>query len=81
MFSNGQNQEWELFFFQVERGIIRNIIFLIKYIRKTRYLLASFFCYMRSIKKCIINYIFCIRTNAPANYLPAERNPSPFVTI
>jgi hypothetical protein len=34
---------------------------LIKYIRKTRYLLASFFlCYMRSIKsKCIINYIFC----------------------
>jgi hypothetical protein len=55
---------------------------LIKYIKKTRYLLASFLCYMRSIKsKCIINYIFCIR-NAPANYLPAERlQPSQFVTI
>jgi hypothetical protein len=62
MFSNGQNQEWELFFFQVEREHHSEYNFLLLYIRKTRYLLASFLCYMRSIKsKCIINYIFCIR--------------------
>jgi hypothetical protein len=64
MFSNGQKiKNGSYFSFRWSESIIRNIIFLIKYIRKTRYLLASFFlCYMRSIKsKCIINYIFCIR--------------------
>jgi hypothetical protein len=62
MFSNGQKSRMGAIFLSGGASIIRNIIFLIKYIKKTRYLLAFFLCYMRSIKnKCIINYIFCIR--------------------
>jgi hypothetical protein len=42
MFSNGQKSRMGAIFL-VGESIIRNIIFLIKYIKKTRYLLASFF--------------------------------------
>jgi hypothetical protein len=55
------------FSFRWSESIIRNIIFLIKYIRKTRYLLASFFVCIRSIKKAnALLIIYFALTNAPA---------------
>jgi hypothetical protein len=82
MFSNGQKiKNGSYFSFRWSESIIRNIIFLIKYIRKTRYLLASFV--LISIKKANALLIIYFALDKCACKLPSRERlqPSPFVTI